>query len=230
MSEFDKYKDTYKDEVNKSTAFIGQEQDFFTVAKVRHMMDLSRRHHGDLKKMKILDMGCGVGSTIQFLREEFGEVAGIDVSSGSIETAKKRFDDVAFDVGSGTSIPHEDNTFDLVFAICVMHHIPPEQWSKVMPEMERVTKPGGLIAIFEHNPYNPLTRLAVSNCEFDKDAVLLSMRTTRKLFQQANLSVLEQKYILFFPFKGKLFLNIEKVLPWLPLGAQYYVLGQKSLA
>ncbi len=227
MSEFDKYKDTYKDEVNKSTAFLGQDQDFFTQAKVRHMVEFSHHHHGDLQNMKILDVGCGVGTTIHFLQLAFGNIAGIDVSPGSIDTARERFDNVLFDVGSGTSIPHKDNTFDLVFAICVMHHIPPAEWSKVLPEMLRVTKPGGLIAIFEHNPYNPLTRIAVNNCEFDKDAVLLSRRTTARLYEQAKIPIIEQKYILFFPFERAILSSIEKGLSWLPLGAQYYVLGQK---
>ena len=39
--------------------------------------------------------------------------------------------------------------------------------------MRRVVRPGGLLCIIEHNPFNPLTRLAVVRCEFDRDAVLL---------------------------------------------------------
>lgn len=225
--EFDQYKETYRDEVNRSIGFIGQEHEFFTLAKVRHLLDFSQRTFPDISQCKVLDVGCGVGNTDQFLVPHFGQVCGIDPSPGSIDVARQRIPQAAYAVGDGTAIPHDDNTFDLTFAICVMHHVPPPQWSQVVQEMKRVTKPRGLIAIFEHNPYNPLTRLAVNQCEFDKDAVLLSMRQSRNLLYNAGLSILATPYILFFPFRSAIFPWLEKGMTWLPLGAQYYVLAQK---
>ena len=53
--------------------------------------------------------------------------------------------------------------------------------------MARVLRPGGIAAIFEHNPLNPLTRRVVSNCVFDEDAVLLRRRRARGLLRQAGL-------------------------------------------
>lgn len=225
--EFDRYKDTYRAEVNQSIRFIGQEQEFFTLAKVRHILDFSRSFFGDLSQRKILDVGCGIGSTDRFLVPHFGEVCGIDPSQGSIEVAQQRVSGATYTIGDGTAIPHADGTFDLTFAICVMHHVPPTQWAQVAQEMARVTKPHGLVAIFEHNPYNPLTRLAVHRCEFDQDAVLLSMRKTRRLLHHAGLSIQANPYILFFPWRATLFATLEQGLTWLPLGAQYYVLAQK---
>ena len=56
-----------------------------------------------------------------------------------------------------------------------------------MNEMRRVVRPGGLVCVIEHNPLNPLTRLAVTRCAFDRDAVLLRAGKTRQLLRDAGL-------------------------------------------
>ncbi len=116
---------------------------------------------------------------------------------------------------------------DVTFAICVMHHVLPEGLGQFVGEMARVTKKGGLIAIFEHNPWNPLTQIAVSNCDMDDDAILLRTRQVEKLMGQAPVKVVEKKYILFTPFRGGLFRSLDRCLSWLPLGAQYFVAAKK---
>ena len=54
-------------------------------------------------------------------------------------------------------IPAEADSFDVVFSACVFHHIPHGEHLNWLQELHRITRPGGLIAIFEHNPLNPLT-------------------------------------------------------------------------
>ncbi len=53
--------------------------------------------------------------------------------------------------------------------------------------------------IFEHNPYNPITRFMVNTCEFDKDAVLLTRKELIKIFINNGFSLIKGKYCLFFP-------------------------------
>ena len=55
-------------------------------------------------------------------------------------------------------------------ARCIMSR---RQLAGFVADMVRVTRPGGLVCVIEHNPLNPLTRLAVNRCPFDADAVLL---------------------------------------------------------
>lgn len=108
-----------------------------------------------------------------------------------------------------------------------MHHITPSAWYDILQELRRVVKTGGLVVIFEHNPLNPLTRRVVNNCDFDAEAVLLGQYSVKKMLKDAGLSLVEHSYILFFPFRGALFWNLENILGWLPFGAQYYVAGRK---
>ncbi len=224
---FDAYKDTYRDEVQKAIAFAGQDVDFFTRAKVNHLLDLSRRLLGEPKNLRVLDVGCGVGLTDRYLLPHFRALSGVDISGESVQVAARNNPDGRYQTYAGDVLPFRDDTFDLVFAICVMHHVPPAGWPPFVQEMQRVVRPGGLTVVFEHNPNNPLTRRAVNRCPFDADAVLLRLGTTKRLFRQAGLELLERRYILFFPWEAPVFKQLERGLGGLPLGGQYYVVGRK---
>jgi SAM-dependent methyltransferase len=130
--------------------------------------------------------------------------------------------------GPADPLPYEEASFDLSFAICVLHHVPPAGRAAFIAEMRRVTRPGGLVAIFEHNPRNPLTRKAVRDCPFDEDAVLLPRGEARRRLAEAGLAEVEAPFIIFFPREGSLRSRLERRLGWLPLGAQYYVAGTRG--
>ena len=85
-----------------------------------------------------------------------------------------------------------------------------------------------MLAIYEHNPINPLTRLAVSRCEFDEGVELLGRSETEAMLRAAGLVPAESRYIVFFPWRGRAFRAIERVLARLPLGAQYVVAGVRA--
>jgi hypothetical protein len=85
-----------------------------------------------------------------------------------------------------------------------------------------------MVAVFEHNPLNPLTRLVVSRCEFDDDAVLLRPRRVVELMEGAALAPEETAYLAFFPWRGELFRTAERLLHRIPLGAQYLVAGRHT--
>jgi ubiquinone/menaquinone biosynthesis C-methylase UbiE len=110
-------------------------------------------------------------------------------------------------------------------AVCVMHHVAPRQWPVFLAEMRRVTRRGGLVCVIEHNPFNPLTRLAVSRCEFDRDAVLLRSGQIERLMSEVGLNEIESQYFLLLPSALPLVRRIERTFKRLPLGAQYMTLG-----
>jgi SAM-dependent methyltransferase len=224
--EFDPYKDCYHQEVQKVIAFAGTNLDYCTEAKAIALLDVCRRHLGDPHGLEVLDLGCGVGLTDQYLAPALGGLWGVDVSAECVAAAARRNPGVHYQAYEGDKLPYPDNRFDVVFAICVMHHVKPAAWRRFTDEMRRVTRPGGITAVFEHNPFNPLTRLAVFRCPFDADAVLLSRRHTARLFAQSGFDVIDGRYILFFPFRARVLQAIERRLGWLLLGGQYYVVGR----
>ncbi len=130
----------------------------------------------------------------------FQHVYGVYITFEGVKQACRTVADATFLQFDGACLPFPDETFDVAFAVCVMHHVPPPQWRDFTVEMARVVKPGGLVIVFEHNPYNPLTRVSVSRCEFDRDATLLPRRQTYHLLKikNAGMTELKDRFILFF--------------------------------
>ena len=225
---FDDYVETYHREVQSSIDFIGQDVDFFIKLKADIVHKIACRHFPEPGEIKILDIGSGIGLTDSHLTTRIKNLYGVDVEKGVVAKAKEKNPGVKYELYDGLKLPFEDNTFDMIFTINVMHHIKPGKWLSFIEETKRVIKPGGIFAVFEHNPLNPLTRLAVSRCEFDRDAVLIRKSRLKKMFEEKGFKTELQAFIVFFPFKPKLFRTIERGLNWLPLGAQYFVTGIKN--
>jgi SAM-dependent methyltransferase len=222
-AEFDAYSSAYDAAVNDAIAFSGLKVDYFTRVKADYLTDLIGDHFGDAHKVSILDVGCGVGNFHPMLSGRVGSITGVDVSRASIDQARKRNPGICYEAYSGTRLPFDDATFDVVFTVCVMHHVPPAQWPLFAAEMKRVLKPGGMVAVFEHNPRNPLTQRIVSNCVFDKNAVLLRSKETRSLIRQAGFKDLIERFIITIPPSGKFLRSIDLLLGRLHFGAQYFV-------
>jgi SAM-dependent methyltransferase len=224
---FDAYGDTYRDAVQSSISFAGASLDHFTEMKAKHLLDLCRRHLGDPARQRALDVGCGVGVTDRLLVEHIGDLHGVDVSSAEVARAAQDVPAATYQHYDGARLPHPDGSFDLSFCINVIHHVPVPQWPSFVAELARVVRPGGLVAVFEHNRFNPLTRRAVAACEFDVDATLVPRRRLRRLAQDAGLTPIESPYIVFLPFGGPAAFRIDRALRGLPAGAQYYLAARR---
>lgn len=224
-AQFDAYAKSYADEINSSLAFIGLKVDYFTKVKAGFLLEALAAQFGDPAKVRLLDIGCGVGSSHPLIADKLGGLSGTDVSAASVAQAAATNDGVDYRPYDGHRLPYESGSFDAAMAICVIHHVPPAQWPSFAAEMKRILRPGGLALVFEHNPFNPLTRRAVSNCEFDADAVLLSQRKARALLGGAGLRDVTSRSILTVPSFGPRSRSLDRAFGRLPLGAQYLASG-----
>lgn len=224
---FDAYADDYVESVERSIAFSGADHDLFVRRKARHLLELTDRLIGDRATVRALDLGCGTGLTDRYLAGRVGALTGVDVSEESVRHAAQRNPSVTYRSYDGHRLPFPDESFDLAFAICVVHHVPPSQWEHFASEMRRVLRPGGVAAVYEHNPLNPLSQLVVSRCDFDEDAVLLSRGRTTRLLASAGLSPVERPYILFFPSDRPGVRSLEHKIAWLPAASQYCVAARR---
>jgi SAM-dependent methyltransferase len=103
-----------------------------------------------------LDVGCGTGVLAARLADAGYEMVGVDPSEGMLEVMRRRSPALTAVAASGTALPFEDDSFDLVLTVAVMHHIAePAAVRQTLAEMVRVARPGGRVLIWDHNPRNP---------------------------------------------------------------------------
>jgi ubiquinone/menaquinone biosynthesis C-methylase UbiE len=228
-AEFDEVASEYAIQHRTSIRLSGEEPAFFAEYKIKDIASVCSSLN--VNPRRILDFGAGIGNSLPYLRVAFpsSEIVCLDPSSKSLELAAERFPDAAtFQTFDGVSIPYRDSHFDLVFAACVFHHIPSNQHVPLLREINRVLSAKGSFFLFEHNPYNPLTLHAVRNCPFDEGVVLIGAAEMRRRMSQANFSITNVSYRIFFPGAFASLRPFEKYLTRLPIGAQYFVHGQKS--
>jgi SAM-dependent methyltransferase len=223
---YDRYRNSYEDELDRAVGFSGKTHAFFTEAKAVELLRLADRHLGDAARADALDVGCGVGLTDRHLAGRFDSLTGVDVAPGVLERARGENPWARYVLSDGDCLPFEDASFDLTFAVCVIQVIPRAERERFVSELTRVTRPGGLVVAFEHNPLNPLTRLVVRRCSFGHDASMLPLRRLSRLFAKARVSVVERGYMLLLPTARDAARKVERRLARLPLGAQYYLAGR----
>lgn len=218
--EFDRYADEYDRLLGETIPDGLNEDGYFAEYKVALMA--SRLRGG--KMNRILDFGCGAGRSLPYLEKYFpdAEIWGYDVSPASLKVASNRSPRVLL-FSDWDAFALLGVQFDAVIAANVFHHIPLDQRLPALARCHTVLNPDGQLFLFEHNPYNPLTRWIFEHCPFDKDAQMLDLKTALSLAGQAGFRSEHHGYTLFFPRQLACLRGIESWLKRVPLGAQYYV-------
>jgi SAM-dependent methyltransferase len=227
-SEFDKFADEYEAVHAANIRLSGESPEYFAAYKVRELHAALGDAAGGIGT--ILDFGAGVGASVAHFRRHFpgARLVCVDVSARSREIAHGRFGpQLDYRLAEEDRLPVGDAEADLVFASCVFHHIEAATHVALLRELARALRPGGRLAVFEHNPRNPLTVRTVKACAFDENAVLLPTRQLRGALAEAGFVDLHTRYTLFFPHAFRALRGLERALWWNPLGAQYYVMGTR---
>lgn len=225
--EFDEYVDDYDEQHRQSIKLSGEEPGFFANYKIAALKKMAAKW--GFETPRILDFGSGIGHSLPAFREHFPDasIAQSDISPASLEKARSLHGgDEEQIVIDETGIPVEDKAFDIVFTACVFHHIEHEQHDFWLKELLRITRPNGRLVIFEHNPWNPLTRHAVRNCPFDVNAHLISSPLMSNRLRSAGWRDTRTTYHVFFPAILARLRVIDPALGWMPLGAQYSCSGR----
>jgi ubiquinone/menaquinone biosynthesis C-methylase UbiE len=110
---------------------------------------------------KVLDAGCGSGTNSIWLASHGFAVTGVDFSDFALSKAREQAkvacvdDRIDFRLGDLTQLEFEDASFDAIFCIGVLMHIP--QLEAALGELVRLVRPGGALIIAECNARAPET-------------------------------------------------------------------------
>lgn len=220
--DFDRYWHAYEFHVDQSVRMSGESAKYFSNYKARYIARLLP------ETGKLLDFGCGIGMLSLSLQRHLKswQIHGFDSSAGSIAAIDQRV------CGKGkfsANLETLDDDYDAVVVANVLHHIAPVNRDVVLANIRERLSRRGVVFVIEHNPFNPLTRWAVSQCAFDDTAVLLWPSEVRERLRRIGLHTVRNDYIVFFPAFLRGLRALEPHLTWCPFGAQYTVVAEAPL-
>lgn len=111
----------------------------------------------DLRGLKVLDLGCGVGRVTVPLAQQRAWVTAFDVSAEMLTACRRNAttagvaDQVTYKKGSADALPFPDQTFDVVVCLGVLEHLPPPVCQTALEHIIRVVRRPGWVAIVVNN-------------------------------------------------------------------------------
>jgi SAM-dependent methyltransferase len=135
--------------------------------------------YAQFRGKRVLDVGCGNGYVLSRYAREGAHVFGIDLTQTAVDLTRGRFELMSlsgdFRVASVESLPFDDDSFDCVCSMGVIHHTP--DTPRAVEEIFRVLRPGGRLILMVYHRNSALYRLRFP---------LLRLRTGRSTQQLVN--------------------------------------------
>src|SRR3990167_9301495 len=96
-----------------------------------------------------LEIGCGTGNGSKLIKKYFEakKIYATDLDERMINIAKRRntVESITFEVQDATKLKYSSKSFDAIFDLGVIHHIP--NWKDCLKELKRVLKPNGQLIL-----------------------------------------------------------------------------------
>lgn len=109
--------------------------------------------HKKGEKYRLLDLGCGPGSMVEYLKHIPNlEIYGIDISPAMLKIAREKYPNITFLESDAEDLPFDDGYFDVVLCSGMLHHFP--SLDPILLEIKRVLKDGGAFIAREPNERN----------------------------------------------------------------------------
>jgi ubiquinone/menaquinone biosynthesis C-methylase UbiE len=159
--------------------------------------------------MSILDVGCGTGTHLEMYQRYRCNLFGIDSSPAMLDIAREKLGDkAALYLGDATEMHYDDNSFDLVILMLVLHEMKPQTRTHVIKEMKRVLKDDGHILLIDFHP-GPiqafegwrtkaiifLSEIAAGREHFRNYRHFMSIRGLPAIIEENGLVVKKQKIV-----------------------------------
>lgn len=145
----------------------------------RRIVELLRPFAG----ARVLDIGCGTGTLLENLPADV-EYTGFDLNPAYIDIARKlhgeraRF--ICARVGE-TELPGEEQTYDFVLAIALLHHLDDADAHRLLDTAARLLRPGGVFFSIDGTLHEKQSRIARLLIALDRGAKVRTPDAYRRL-------------------------------------------------
>lgn len=183
------------------------------------------------KPLKVLDIGTGSGIFASLLRKENKRIKleGIDAYVNTSQTDPNFHDTVKqqkmlwkslsstykinFSHYDGLKLPFKNESFDVITAYAVIEHVYPPDLDKVMKEMRRVLRRGGLLFIFKCPRTLSYNEHLIKSLGIKAHDLLFSDRQVKELFKKHKFEIIKHWHSDMVPaFPAKLTNPLYKLL------------------
>lgn len=224
FAEFDSYSRNYNILLNESLKITGHDYVYFARNRLKQSFKFFSLKQD--YKFHFLDFGCGTGNLYPIIQSMYPNISytGIDVSSKSIEFAKKKYNNHAFHLIDDFILRDH---FDFVYTNGVFHHINHSEHLNCLKQIYSLLKAGGSLCFWENNPLNIGTRIVMSFNQFDNNAKLIyhwNIISKIRELKFNNINFFSHFYLPSFLQKLRI---IEHSLRHLPFGGQYVIYATK---
>ena len=161
----------------KYSKFYFEERDLLIVHMAYVIKDIMKRE----KLKKVLDVGCGSGRLVRYLRKKGFQAMGCDISAPALRMARSINPKSTIRFGSATNLPYKRNSLDMIVAVSVIEHLGDQESVKFIRESYRVLKKNKFIFLVTPNFSTPLRIIQGKNWFYYSDPTHINYFTKYKL-------------------------------------------------
>ena len=151
--------------------------------------------------INVLDMGCGWGNNLKFLKDKGFCGVGVDISKTAIQYCKSS--GYTASVCDFSKLPFSDSSFDIVFDRQAIQHNTIENIKKTLNEVKRVLKKGGVFF-----------SIMISEADYDIDTTYITEKKAQKLLTDFKIISIDKQSRTYDNQKIKnesLIIHVQKI-------------------
>jgi 2-polyprenyl-3-methyl-5-hydroxy-6-metoxy-1,4-benzoquinol methylase len=204
--------------------------------KTNHEVDeisriYSRYLKGQNKNSKILDIGCGNGKVLLFLKESgFNNTFGIDISDEAIKLCRSLGLKNVLHIDAKEFLSKNKESYDIVFALDFLEHLDLKSASIVLEMIHNSLNPGGLLLLQTPNGGSPFGQTYFADDISHK--FLLSEKSARQLLNLAgfkNIQIMALRPNYKFGLKRTIRCIFYTTIEIIMLFTYLFIVGEKRI-